>query len=176
MLLSSYTYFWLWLTTDRAAREQSQAIGMKRFEKSITSLSLGENKQRENSGVDKLSVISTSGTESLIPSNLCLWSHCNAPPEGLESMVRIWETNCKSKMMICDTARWISGAPQAKDRKSCAKRWALSASYPTHTHKRTNVQIQSHVNSHCRPCQQPSFVWLNGAQRLHKQPWPLTSP
>lgn len=77
------------------------------------SLSLWEKTSRENSGVDNLSVISTSGTESLIPSNLSLRSHCDAPPRGLESVVRIWETNSKSKMMIRGSARWIFRAPQA---------------------------------------------------------------
>lgn len=107
----THTLFWLWLTADSAARDQSQAIGMKSFKWSITSF-FYERAGREKSGADSLSVISTSGTESLIPSNLSLWSPFNAPSRWPESVVRIWETHSESKMMIRDSAWMHDESPQ----------------------------------------------------------------
>lgn len=59
-----------------------------------------EKASREKSGVDNLPVISTSGTESLIPSNLSLWSHCNAPSRWPQC------TRWESEKLMADQTRW----------------------------------------------------------------------
>lgn len=55
---------------DGAARDPSQAMGMKSAECGFSAPSPGG--ERENSGDDSIAAISISGTESLMPSNLPL--------------------------------------------------------------------------------------------------------